>query len=185
MFLPMSTRLTEEDQKIYDGMWNNMLTPVNRVDRQTLLDTTIVYMMFQLGTDRLHMVTEKYLATGKVVMEIDCDRINPASDQFTIAVLDDRGRALRRERFSRQEVEESAHALTTLPTTMPVTQQVYESHRPSTTSATAPSAPTEPASGREIRSSETPEEQSHRLELERRVRAIQAATQPATLRSSN
>src|SRR5437016_2854809 len=32
MFLPMNPRLSDEDQKQIDAVWNNMLTPVNRVE---------------------------------------------------------------------------------------------------------------------------------------------------------
>jgi hypothetical protein len=172
--------LCEEDQKMLDGMWNNMLTPVNRVHHQTLLDTTLVNMMFQLGVDRLHLVSEKHLEHGKAVMEIDCDRASPKSDQFTIAVLDDRGRTLRRERYSRLEVEESAQALTPWPTTLNFGPHPADQTQPFTPPATEPatrSATTQPAE-----CPETPDQRQRRLEYERRSKAVQAATQPAMVR---
>jgi hypothetical protein len=46
----------------------------------------------------------------RVVMEVDCDRANPEADQFTIAMMDGVGRTLRRERYSREEVEASLAA---------------------------------------------------------------------------
>jgi hypothetical protein len=61
-------------------------------------------MMFQLGVDRLHLVSEKYLEHGKVLMEIDGDRASPETDQFAVQVVDERGRTLLRERYSRQEI---------------------------------------------------------------------------------
>src|SRR5437588_2568238 len=111
MFLPMNPRLSDEDQKQIDAVWNNMLTPVNRVEHQTLLDVTISFWLYQYGVDRLHLVSEKHLASGKVIMEIDCDRASPASDQFTITVLNDHGLTLRRERYARDEIEQSAKIL--------------------------------------------------------------------------
>jgi hypothetical protein len=189
MMLPMTVRLREEDQKTFDGMWDNILTPVNRVDHQTLLDTVVVYMMFHLGVDRLHLVSEKYLTHGKVVMEIDCDRTSPLSDQFTITVVDDRGRTLRKERYSREDVEESSKALTSWPTTLPVwveghvaisiQSSTQPASEPTTQVATARPATSQPATTEAV---ETPEERARRLECERRVNAVQAATQPATVR---
>src|SRR3954470_11170730 len=91
MFLPMNLRLDEEQQKQIDAVWDNMLTPVNRVEHETLLDVTVSFWLYQWGVDRMHLVSEKYFAGGKVVMEIDCERASPASDQFTITVLNERG----------------------------------------------------------------------------------------------
>ncbi len=99
LFTPMTSRLTPDDQRQIDAIWDNMLTPVNRLDRQTLLDATIVGWLYQLGVDRLRLVSEKFLTHGKVVMEIDCDRASPDSDEFIVTVLDDRGQTLRRERL--------------------------------------------------------------------------------------
>jgi hypothetical protein len=187
MFLPMLTRLAPDDQKKFDEMWSNMLTPVNRVDHQTLLDTVIVYFMFQLGVDRLHMVTEKNLANGKVVMDIDCDRVSPESDQFTITVLDDHGHTLRRERYSRKDVEESAQALTNIPRTLSLMQQAANTSpatEPTTAPASRPSSTTQttlPAT----QEAETSEQRKRRLDYQHRIEAVQAATQPAVLKPGN
>ncbi|MDB5358129.1 MAG: hypothetical protein JWN24_4582 [Phycisphaerales bacterium] len=153
-----------------DAAWNNMLTPVNRLDHQTLLDTVVTYWLFQLGVDRLHMVSEKYLSSGKVVMEIDCDRANPAADQFTVTVLDDRGKTLRRERYSREDVNQSATALTERNSSVQRTSVTIVT-QPATQPATQPGCP-----------QETAEQRQHRIEYERRVKAVIVATQPATLR---
>ena len=170
LLLPMSMPLDEESQRMIDGAWNNMLTPVNRVDHQTLLDTIVTYWLFQLGVDRLHMVSEKYLSSGKVVMEIDCDRADPSADQFTVTVVDDRGKTLRRERYSRDDVNQSAAALA---------EYNRSAQRSGVTIITQPA--TQPAAepgGRE----ESAEQRQHRIEYERRLKAVVAATQPATLR---
>ena len=120
MFLPATVPLSAEEQKQVDSMWDNLLSPVGRVNRQTLLDTILVYWLFQSGVDRLHMTSEKYFAHGKAVMEIDCDRPNPQTDQFSITVLDDRGRTIRRERYSRADIEKAAADLSVAgPTTQP------------------------------------------------------------------
>ncbi|HSZ58843.1 MAG TPA: hypothetical protein VK797_24600 [Tepidisphaeraceae bacterium] len=150
MFLPETVPLSPEEQKQVDSMWDNLLSPVNRVNRQTLFDAILVYWLFQSGVDRLHMTSEKFFAHGKAVMEIDCERANPQADQFSITVLDDRGRTLRRERYSRADIEKSAADLSSAgPTTRPCR--------------------------------ETPEQRQHRLEQERRMGAVEAATQPAAV----
>jgi hypothetical protein len=101
---PMTVRLEPKDQEVVDGMWNNMLTPVDRLDRELLLDAIVSGYLYELGVDRLAMRAEKDFARGRVVMEIDCARVNPEADQFTITVLDERGREVRRERYGREEI---------------------------------------------------------------------------------
>ncbi len=161
---PMAPRLEPEMQRQVDQAWDNLLTPVRRVDRQTLLDANIAFWMYTMGVDRLHMVSQKCFSGGTAIMEIDCDRANADSDQYTITVLDRQGRTVRRERYSRSDVEESSKMLVTgdvvhaEPTTQPTTQ-----------SATAPS--------------ETPEHRRLREEIEHRRAAVIAATQPARLRT--
>jgi hypothetical protein len=102
---PMTIRLEADQQRMVDQMWNNMLTPADRLDRELLLDVVCVYALFQVGVDRLHMVAEKQYERGRVVMEIDCDGRSPGSDQFTVTLLDERGRTVRRERYGRSEIE--------------------------------------------------------------------------------
>ena len=177
MFLPMNPRLSDEDQKQIDAVWNNMLTPVDRVEHQTLLDVTISFWLYQYGVDRLHLVSEKYLANGKVIMEIECDRASPTSDQFTITVLNAHGQTLRRERYSREEIEQSAKILFDAPPSARGPAFATKNEVEITTSSTtqrSTRATTEP--------SETPDDQHHRLERERRLKAIEAATQPAPVK---
>ena len=38
MISPLTVRLDADQQKMVDGMWNNMLTPTDRLDRELLLD---------------------------------------------------------------------------------------------------------------------------------------------------
>jgi hypothetical protein len=183
MFLPMSLRLSDEDQQKIDAVWNNMLTPVNRVEHETLLDVTVSNWLYQWGVDRLHFVSEKYLPSGKVVMEIDCDRANPAADQFTITVLNDRGQTIRRERYSRAEVDESAKMLWNASKEARGPAFALKSEvsvEITIGSATQPANP--PTPGPTTQPAETPEEKQFREARERRLKAMEAATQPAVLR---
>jgi len=102
---PMTVRLEADQQRMVDRMWENMLTPADRLDRELLLDVLCEYGLYQVGVDRLHMVAEKQYPRGRVVMEIDCDGRAPAADQFTVTLLDERGRTVRRERYGREEIE--------------------------------------------------------------------------------
>ncbi len=192
LVLPMLPTLNAEDQGRIDQMWDNMLTPVQRVDRQTLLDANIVFGMYTMGVDRMHMTSEKYFHGGTVVMDIDCDRANPAVDQFTITVRDGRGRTLRRERYTRAEVEESAQVMWRIPIKVtgesgPLTVgqgkgETGAAQTPaSTRAATEPTTQTAavPATESATQPVETAEERKARLEFERRAAAVIAATQPA------
>jgi hypothetical protein len=173
LFAPMQPRLSAEDQRKVDQMWDNMLTPVGHVDREALLDANVAYWMFTIGVDRMHLTSEKYFTGGTAVMEMDCDRANPDADEFTITVLDLRGRTVRRERYTRAEVEESSRVLRGIPDIQQlngakgsVTIEIGgPTTRPVVQSATAPV--------------ETPEMRQLRLESERRRAAAAAATQPA------
>ena len=170
LFVPMLPRLAPEDQHTVDNMWDNLLTPLQRVDRQTLLDANIAYWMYAIGVDRMHMTSEKHFAGGKAVMEIDCDRANPDVDQFTITVLDEHGRTVRRERYSRADVEESAKMLRGMSNIGPTelrSLKIEPATEPTTLPLTMPV--------------ETLEQRKFRLESERRCAAAAAATQPAQL----
>jgi hypothetical protein len=178
MLSPMVPRLRAEDQQRVDQMWDNMLTPPARVDRQTLLDVNVTYLLYTLGVDRLHMTSEKYFSGGVVLMQIDCDRANPDSDEFTITVLDQRGRTIRRERYSRADVDESSKMAGAFPFNEAMEDRktvegpiLIKIESPATTqSATQPSAAT---------GALTSEQQHLRDEMLRRRLAVIAATQPA------
>jgi hypothetical protein len=187
LFLPMLPHLEADDQRQVDQMWDNLLTPVQRVDRQTLLDANVAYWMYAIGVDRMHMTSEKYFTGGTVVMEIDCDRANPEVDQFTITVLDDRGRTVRRERYSRADVEESARMLRGMSNIGPTdlrslkinTEVNIEIGAPATQASTQlANQPETPPAAAPV---ETPEEHALPPEYLRRLTAVVAATQPARL----
>ena len=79
MSKPMVVRLEEESQTAIDGAWENMLTPVDRLDRILLLDTVLANQLHQLGVDHLHFVSEKEVAGGVLIMEVVFDREEPES----------------------------------------------------------------------------------------------------------
>jgi len=170
MFAPMSVHLDEEEQRQVDGVWENVMTPVDRVGREALLDTLMTYWLFQMGVDRLRLVSEKYLSHGKVVMEVDCARATPESDQFTVTVLDERGRTVRRERYTRRDVEESVQALWSVDSVWG--RQLVSATQPS-------SAPASPARRISPAGPNDGEQERLRAERERRARAVLAATRPA------
>ncbi len=169
LFSPMLPKLGPEDQKVVDQMWDNMLTPVQRVDRTTLLDANIGYWMYAIGVDRLRMTSEKYFNGGKAIMEIECDRANPDIDQFTITVLDDRGRTVRRERYTRSDVDDSSMMMHGLRNVGPADLREAET-RPITEPCT-----TRPATEEEMKL------QKQIAESNRRQAAAAAATRPARL----
>ena len=103
---PLTLPLCPDQQKIVDQSWNNMLAPADRLDRELLFDVVAAGSLYQLGVDRLHLRSEKNYNHGRVIMEIDCDRASPNTDQFTITILDERAQTMRRERYTRQEIEE-------------------------------------------------------------------------------
>lgn len=105
MSKPMVVRLEEKDQTFVDQAWGNMLTPVDRLDRILLLDTILVRQMHQTGIDRLHFVSRKDLPGGTVRMEVFFDRQNPEADVFAVTYVDRSGRALRSEKYTREEVD--------------------------------------------------------------------------------
>jgi hypothetical protein len=149
---PLTLPLCPEQQKIIDESWNNMLAPADRLDRELLFDVVAAGSLYQLGVDRLHLRSEKNYNHGQVIMEIDCDRASPNTDQFTITILDERAQTIRRERYSREEIEERLKAL-------------YES--PLAEQKDKP---------------ESPEQAQRRLEREKHQQRIAAATQPASVR---
>jgi len=103
-------------------------------------------------------------------MEIDCDRASPDTDQFTVTVLDGRGRTLRRERYARCEIEQRAKALWEFnPNSIAQNMQRFTDH-----STTRPS--TEPII--------PPTSERANLDRDRRLKAIEAATRPAKVDSS-
>src|SRR5262245_63985807 len=105
MTTPMAPRLADDQQKQIDASWNSALTPINKLDRQAVVDLMVLRYAFEVGVDRLKLNSEKDLAMGKALMAIHIDRSKPAADRFEFKVLDKTGRELRSERYTRAEVE--------------------------------------------------------------------------------
>src|SRR5438552_799045 len=87
LLFPMPMRLDPQRQQQVDSAWNAMLTPVNRLDRQTLLDCVVIMQLYQSGVDRFTARSEKLTSAGKVEMTIEFDRQKPEADQFAIRVV--------------------------------------------------------------------------------------------------
>lgn len=103
---PMVDPLNEEDQKTIDDSWTNLLTPSDRHDRLLLLDVILSKQLFQVGVDRLQMTSEKTVGGDLLIMEVRFDRQQPEFDQFTITLVGHDQRELRREKFTRFEIDE-------------------------------------------------------------------------------
>lgn len=103
---PMVDRLDEETQQKVDDAWLNMFAPPDRLDRTLLLDVILSGQLHQYGVDYLRLVSEKHVGDGLVVMEVRYDREDPEFDEFSVSYVDGDGYEVRRERFTREEVEE-------------------------------------------------------------------------------
>lgn len=110
---PMVDRLDEETQQKVDDAWLNMFTPPDQLDRTLLLDVILSGQLHQYGVDYLRLISEKHVGDGLVVMEVRFDREDPAFDEFSVSYVDNEGYEVRRERFTREEVEEEIRFLLT------------------------------------------------------------------------
>lgn len=103
---PMVFRLDDDMQKSMDDKWRCMLAPPDRADHTLLVDAIIEGHMHEWGIDRGRFVSEKDVGDGRAVMEVNYERANPEADEFVFAYFDPDGNEIRREEYSRQEVEE-------------------------------------------------------------------------------
>jgi hypothetical protein len=102
---PMPPRLEDADQKQVDESWDKALTPVDKLDRQAMLDALVLSQAYQAGVDRLTFHSEKKCAAGTVIMEIHFDRSKPDQDRFDLRVVAADGKVLRQLTYNRNEVE--------------------------------------------------------------------------------
>jgi hypothetical protein len=102
---PMPPRLQDDEQKQVDESWNNALTPVDKLDRQAILDALVLSQAYQAGVDKLLFRSEKKCAAGTVIMEIHFDRSKPDQDRFDFRIVGANGQVLRELTYNRQEVE--------------------------------------------------------------------------------
>src|SRR5688500_14532266 len=98
--IPAIQRLPPQDQQTVDTAWGNMLSPSDRLDRQTLLDVLTNYQLFHLDIDRLNYQSEKVMSLGRVVMTIRFDRADPSVDVFGFDLYDQKGVLVRSERYA-------------------------------------------------------------------------------------
>ena len=108
---PMPARLDDNTQKEVNAAWDAALAPVGKYDRRRWLDALVGTQLYQFGVDTLSFRSEKAFAGGRVVMEVSFDRSKPADDRLTLTVLDPTGKPVRREVYSRAEVEQTARDL--------------------------------------------------------------------------
>lgn len=104
---PMPPRLDDAGQKQVDASWDNALTPVDKLDRQAVLDALVLSQAYQAGVDKLAFRSEKKCAAGTVVMEIHFDRAKPEEDRLSLRVIAADGKVLRELTYNRTEVEET------------------------------------------------------------------------------
>lgn len=102
---PIPERPDDATQKQIDAAWDAALAPVGKHDRQTWLDVFVTGYAHEFGIDTLTFRSEKRFVGGKVVMEVFYDRAKPAEDRFVVTVYDLAGKAVRQERYGREEVE--------------------------------------------------------------------------------
>ena len=155
---PMVDRLEPDRQIQVESMWNNMLTPIDRLDRDVLLDTIVSFRLFESGIDRLSMQCEKSFTGGRISIRLSFDRSMPAADALEIDVFDNAGRRVRSEEFSGDEVRGRRERLW------------------SPTDPNPPAQPDDP-DAEPIRSEEY---KALRRAWEERKERVRSATQPAT-----
>src|SRR6516165_6213306 len=105
MRMPMPPRLDDQSQQSIDQSWDKVLTPVDHLKHQPLLDFLLVSQAYQLGVDKLTFHSEKKVKAGTVVMDIDFDRLKPDKDRFEVKVYDPARKLLRQETYGRKEIE--------------------------------------------------------------------------------
>ena len=105
MQMPMPVRLDDEGQKNITKSWDQALTPVGRFDHPGLLDAFLVTQAYQVGVDKLSFHSEKKVALGTVIMDIEYDQRKPDGDRFEVKLVDPAGQLLREETYYREEVE--------------------------------------------------------------------------------
>lgn len=111
MRAPLPERLDDEQQKAVNESWDKALAPVGRFGNQALLDVLMTSCAYQYGVDKLDFRSEKSFAGGRVVMEVQFDRLEPERDLFSVTVQDRQGNVLRRENYKREQIENTYREL--------------------------------------------------------------------------
>lgn len=103
MVSPMVPRLSDEEQKVADQEWHNLVTPPDRLDRDVLYCALTMFQLYQLGVDRADFHSEKRVGDMRVVMDVRYLKDVPNADAFYITIYDLDGKVLRSERYSRDD----------------------------------------------------------------------------------
>ena len=175
MFFPAVQRLSPEDQAKVDQIWNNVLTPPERVDRELLLDVVEAFELHTAGIDRLKLECEKDFTGGTVHMIVDFNRRRPPEDdRFIVMIRDHQGHLLRKETYSSEEVlSHGRQIFRVVPTGTFQKEPKEAATQPSSQPATQQSPTTAPTS-RPL----TEAEKADEAWREARWRQIRAATRP-------
>jgi hypothetical protein len=107
MMFPAVERLDPQEQAEVDGVWDAMLNPAAKADRQVLLDALLLQQLHQRGVDRLILRSEKLFTGGTAVLEVFFERANEAADRFELTVLDMDNKVARHESWPADEVIEA------------------------------------------------------------------------------
>ena len=102
---PMVERLSDEAQAEVDEAWANLLTPVDRHERELLLDVLMIGAFHVHGVDTVEFTSTKHVGDHYVIMRVLFDRACPDSDLFAVSVLDAQGALVRHEVYTRDDVE--------------------------------------------------------------------------------
>ncbi|HUQ68682.1 MAG TPA: hypothetical protein VM165_04110 [Planctomycetaceae bacterium] len=108
---PLPEPANEEQHAAITESWSKAFTPADRLDHQQLLDVLIGTTAYQLAVDRFRFVSEKAFAGGRAVIEITVDRATPDADRFEITIFDETDQVVRRERYNREEVQQTLREL--------------------------------------------------------------------------
>ena len=108
---PLPRRLSPDRQREVDDAWDRALSPVTKYDRATWLDVLIVRQPYEVGVDKFEFKSEKRFSGGVVEMESRFDRNKPDEDVFVVTVKDGKCTVVRRERYTRQEIERAREDL--------------------------------------------------------------------------
>ena len=112
MFLvPMPRRLDTESQGRVDRSWEHMMGSIDKLDHQLILDVLVSSQAYQLGVDKIYFRSEKKFSGGCVKMEILFDVEKPDDDLFRVTILDKDENEIRRDLYSRSEVERTGEEL--------------------------------------------------------------------------
>jgi|HubBroStandDraft_1064217.scaffolds.fasta_scaffold486025_1 hypothetical protein len=168
MLFPGFNRLDDKTQAQVNQEWNNMLNPTDRLDRELLLDTIMMFQLHEEGVDRGAFHSEKDFDGGTVLMDVNYDRANEKSGWFDITIKDKSGQIVRSEHYSEYEVHAQLDELQRLSTPRCVESTTQPTTQPESQCTIQPTT-------------QLSEDQKLEVQIyEDRIKQIMAATQPAS-----